>query len=393
MSTALLESPSSVSSTASAAELTAPVQAIRVLHVINGEHYAGAERVQDLLALRLPDFGFEVGFGCLKPERFPALRRSQASPLYELGMQGKFDLRPARALARLVRAENYQLIHTHTARSVLIGALAARWAGVPLIHHVHSPAVADSTHRLRNWFNAASERYSVRCAERVITVSSSLARYVESAGLSRHAPTVVPNGVPTSARLTERAAPTGTWTLGVVALFRPRKGLEVLLDALAELVADGHELRLRAVGGFETVDYEREIRARASQLRLDERIEWRGFQKDIHAELATMDLFILPSLFGEGMPMVILEAMAAGVPVIGTRVEGTPEVVRDGVDGLIAEPRSASSLAETMARVITGQCDWAGLRQSAYQRQIEHFSDRSMACGVARVYQEVLSHA
>ncbi len=97
---------------------TAPKPA-RVMHVINGEHYAGAERVQDLLALRLGEFGYEVGFACLKPGRFVGQRRSQSAPLYELPMRSRLDLRPARRLARLVRAYGYQLIHTHTPRAAL----------------------------------------------------------------------------------------------------------------------------------------------------------------------------------------------------------------------------------------------------------------------------------
>jgi glycosyltransferase involved in cell wall biosynthesis len=88
--------------------------------------------------------------------------------------------------------------------------------------------------------------------------------------------------------------------------------------------------------------------------------------------------------------MVILEAMAAGVPVVATRVEGVPEAIRDGIDGLIARPNDAQSLADTIARVIHGEADWSTLRTSAHRRQAECFSDRSMAEGVSRVYGTVL---
>src|SRR4051794_18804302 len=76
---------------------TRPVATTRVLHVINGEYYAGAERVQDLLALQLPEFGYDVGFACVKPDRFPHQRRSQAAPLANLSMRSRFDLRPVLA--------------------------------------------------------------------------------------------------------------------------------------------------------------------------------------------------------------------------------------------------------------------------------------------------------
>ncbi|HEX4147661.1 MAG TPA: hypothetical protein VHY20_01680, partial [Pirellulales bacterium] len=64
---------------------------VRVLHVINGEHYAGAERVQELLAARLPELGFEVGFACMKPRLFPELRHSTSAAIYDVGMRSKLD--------------------------------------------------------------------------------------------------------------------------------------------------------------------------------------------------------------------------------------------------------------------------------------------------------------
>ena len=89
--------------------------------------------------------------------------------------------------------------------------------------------------------------------------------------------------------------------------------------------------------------------------------------------------------------MVVLEAMASGVPVVASRVEGIPETLRDGVDGLIVEPDDPDELAKAVARVVRGEADWQSLRQSALARHAEHFSDRSMAAGVAAVYARVLS--
>jgi glycosyltransferase involved in cell wall biosynthesis len=370
-----------------------PVKHLRVLHVINGEHYAGAERVQDHLAQRLPEFGFDVGFACLKPHQFPHLRQARNVPLYEVPMNGRFDLRPVRRLVELIRREGYSLIHTHTARSAMVGRMASARADVPMVHHLHSPTTFDTLDKWRNWMNVAAERFSLLGVDAVITVSSSLERYAHKAGIPPARVTVVPNGVPTRGPLVERALPRGVWTLGVVALFRPRKGLEVLLHALTLLRSQGKCVRLRAVGAFETPEYEAEVKGMASRLGVAEAIDWRGFTRDVNAELATMDLFILPSLFGEGLPMVILEAMAAGVPIVGTRVEGVPEAIRDNVDGVIAEPNDPQSLARAIARVMQGEAEWQSLRASAHARQAERFSDRSMASAVAAVYDRVLGRA
>ncbi|MCI0491836.1 MAG: glycosyltransferase, partial [Planctomycetes bacterium] len=112
-----------------------PPDTCRVLHLINGEHYSGAERVQDLLARQLPGCGFSVGFVCVKPGRFPAARETKDVPLVELPMCGRLDWKLVKQLVAMVRDEGYALIHAHTPRTALIGRLAARRAGVPLVYH------------------------------------------------------------------------------------------------------------------------------------------------------------------------------------------------------------------------------------------------------------------
>src|SRR5690606_9493400 len=103
-----------------------------------------------------------------------------------------------------------------------------------------------------------------------------------------------------------------------------------------------------------------------------------------------MDLFVLLSLFGEGLPMVVLEAMASGVPIVATEVEGVPEAIRPNQDGLLVPPHDAPRLAEAIERFIARDVDWNAFRVSALARQRERFSDQSMAAGVAEVYRAVL---
>lgn len=378
-----------LASPAIAPDARPPITA-RVLHVVNGEHYAGAERVQDLLAEALPRHGFEAAFACLKPGKFAHVRRSQTAPLFELPMQSRFDLTAARRLATVLRDGQFSLVHTHTPRSVFVGRAAALRTGVPVVHHLHSPTASDTTHRLRNWLNATVERLSLSGVDAVIAVSESIGRYGRQIGLPPGRLHVVPNGVPLGQTLPVRSPPRGEWTLGTVALFRPRKGLELLLQALALLRGARLPVRLRAVGSFETAQYESRIKAFAAQLGVNELVEWRGFSSNVAEELKTLDLFVLPSLFGEGMPMVVLEAMSAGVPVIGTSVEGVPEVVRDGLEGLIVPPNDGRALASAVERFVTGEVNWAEMRRNAHRRQSERYSQQAMAAGVARVYHDVL---
>ena len=176
----------------------------------------------------------------------------------------------------------------------------------------------------------------------------------------------------------------------MIALFRPRKGLEVLLEALALLRSRGLPVRLRAVGSFETPEYESHVKQLAGQLNLEAAIDWAGFARDMDGELARMDLFVLPSLFGEGLPMVVLEAMSAGLPVVASAVPGVPEAVRDGVEGLLVEPanRGGPGSGDRALCFRRGFLDGTGFRGPLAARRM--LFRRRMAAGVARVYDRVL---
>lgn len=362
----------------------------RVLHVINGEHYSGAERVQDLLGQHLPRFGYQAAFACVKPGRFADRRQDQTSPVYNLPMTSRFDIRVARQLSEIIREQGFALVHAHTPRSAMVGRLAAWFAKVPMIYHVHSPTSQDTTHGWRNRLNDWSERASLYKVARLITVSNSLGRHMRLQGYRSELISVVPNGVPISTSRRDAVPPSGTWRIGTVALFRPRKGLEVLLESLALMKERGVSVRLRAVGPFETPDYEAEIHWHVERLGLRHDIDWVGFTQDVMHELTQMDLFVLPSLFGEGLPMVVLEAMAAGVPVVGTRVEGVPEAIDDGVNGAIAAPGDAADLAHSILRIVDRKLNWCMLRERALKTHAEQFSAERMAQGVAAVYDRVL---
>ncbi|MEO1495884.1 MAG: glycosyltransferase [Planctomycetota bacterium] len=384
-----VETPASVSTPA----LVRP-KLFRALHVINGEHYSGAERVQDLLAEWLPAFGYEVGLASLLPGRFAACRQATHAPLVEHAMRSRLDLRPSRAIARRVRDEGYDIIHAHTPRSLVIAATAAHRTGVPLVYHVHSPASRDSTRRFTNLANDSTERWFARSAKRLITVSPTLTDHMLKRGFKPDRVRCVMNGVPTlpedSPGARRRRAPVGPLVVGMVALFRPRKGTEVLLEALASLRSRGHDVHLRAIGPFETPEYEQELHALADRLAINDRVQWIGFTNDVPAELARIDTLALPSLFGEGLPMVVLEAMAAGLPVVATRCEGTAEAILHRETGLLVEPGSVSQLTDALEELAAGQIEYETTSIAARERHADRFSAEAMARQVAAVYDDVL---
>lgn len=370
--------------------MTTAAHTARVLHLINGEFYAGAERVQDLLALQLGRHGFEVEFACLKDGIFAEKRLAKHATLHAVPMKSRVDVSLCHRLTRLVRAGNIRLLHTHTPRTALIGNVVSLITRVPMIHHVHSPAERDTESGFRNIRNSVAEKISLHGACRLIAVSASLERHLRERGLPAARIRLVPNGVPVDGCRRRSLAEGGELTLGMVALFRPRKGVEVLLDAMSQLRAAGAPVRLHAVGPFEAPAYERSVVDLTRNLGLQDVVTWAGFRSDISAEFSRMHVFVLPSLFGEGMPMVVLEAMAAGLPVVSTRIEGISEIVRHGQDGLLVEAGDSHALAGALLGFARREVGAGRLGDSGRQRQRENFSDISMAAGVANIYREVL---
>ena len=362
----------------------------RVLHVINGEFYAGAERVQDLLALRLPELGYEVDFVCLKDGIFAEKRKARDAALHSFPMRSKLDVGLAFRLARLARRDGYQLIHTHTRRAALVGQMASLLAGIPMIHHLHSPSDQDTEDGWRNACNSMVEKLSLLRAGTLIPVSKSLEKYLLDREYTPQRIRTVLNGVPVQDKARKLLVPGDPLVVGTVALFRPRKGVEVLLKAMAQLRQTGQNVRLHAVGPFETAEYQESVLQLVRELGLQEQVHWTGFTGDVAAEFPNMHVFVLPSLFGEGMPMVVLEAMAAGLPVVSTKVEGIPEVIRDGQDGLLVGPGNAEVLANALRKFVVGDANAELMGDSGWQRQREEFSDLAMAKGVAAAYREVL---
>ncbi|MDG2221484.1 MAG: glycosyltransferase family 4 protein [Rubripirellula sp.] len=367
----------------------------RVLHIVNGEHFSGAERVQSHLGRCLPKFGIQADFACLKPGKFASMvdeNDGQWGIAYDASMNSRVDLRPVKQLRKLAREHDYQLFHAHTPRAAMITAVASTISGVPWIYHVHSPASRDSLSKITNQVNAWIEKQSLRGASHLITVSESLRLDCVVKGVTEDRVTVVHNGVP-EIRPTRSTTPQpgGKWTIGMVALMRPRKGLEVLLDAIAKLKENETEVHLRCIGPFETEQYRQSIENQIERLGIANQIEMIGFTENVPEALSQLDAMVLPSVCGEGLPMVVLEAMAAALPVIATRVEGTPEAITHGVEGLVAEPSDPDSLAHEIAALVSGQHDWQAMAEAACDRHQRCFSDLAMSSGTADVYRNLLS--
>ncbi len=376
---------------------TAPSAPKRVLHLINGEFYAGAERVQDLLGISLPSLGFDVGYLCVKPDRFARLRESKDAPLWEVPVRHPWHRAAIGRIARIVEQEGFELLHSHTPRSCWAALRVGRMTGVPVVHTIHDVSLGNPSGMARRLLN----RYTtgvLRRADFVTAVSPATLRIAERYRLGAQR-VLIRNGVPAAGPLLEgplreSPLPEGAlpeeWIAGTVALLRPSKGIEVMIKALGRLRSGRRKVRLRIVGRFETRPYEREIHGLVDSLGVGDSIEFVGFTDDVPAELRRLDLFVLPSTGPEGLPMVMLEAMAHGLPIIGSDVAGISDVVRDGVDGRIFAAGDDQALAATIDEFIQGRTDWHRMRREAHRRQEKEFNAERMAAQTADVYRRLI---
>ncbi len=362
----------------------------KILHVINGEHYSGGERVQDILAMTLPAFGYDVGFVCLKPDMFPDVYQSKDSPIYSFPMKHKADFSVYKQVQKVIDEEGYEIVHSHMPRTLPVARLACFFTGMPLVHHLHSPTLFEGPSLANNIISGCLERVSLIGARMIVPCSEGLGRYARQILLSKARTRVVLNGIPAIGPKIDRTPEPGKWVFGMVALFRPRKGIEYLLKAMRILKDDGFEFKLRAIGGFFSQEYEQEVLSLVAELGISDSIDWIGFTKDVATELASLDFFVLPSTHGEGLPIAILEAMSIGLPVITTRIDGNIEVIRDGMDGFLCEPEDAESMAASMKKLMGTPDGWQALSSNAFNRQQKYFSDDSMSGAVAKIYDEIL---
>ncbi len=368
-----------------------PSQTINVLHVINGEHFSGAERVQQNLGLHLDRYGYTSHFVCVKPDKFPQVCSLPTERLHSAAMKSRIDWRAMDRVCDLVKQTNSFLLHAHTPRTALVAAFVANRLQLPWVYHVHSPTARDSTRGMLNRINDLVERFSIISCDLLITVSRSLRREMLRRGVKRERLVSIPNGVAAIEPIDPRARMRNrTWRLGLIALMRPRKGVEIALEAMSRLKTMGVPVTLDLIGGFETAAYEAAMRNLISELDVEDVVTFKGFTRDVPAAVRELDALLLPSLFGEGMPMVVLEALAAGVPVVATRVEGTPEVVRHGVEGYLAIPRDSADIALQIQAMCSDRQRWSEMSQAALTRHRSRFSDTEMARRVARAYDRLI---
>jgi glycosyltransferase involved in cell wall biosynthesis len=321
----------------------------RVLHVVSAGEIGGAERVVADLAAPGPGrpgthavalWAPTPALGSFLRARGVAVHDAGAAPEHAAAFLGRaLGGRAVAWLEGLIRRERFAVVHVHTFASQVLGTRAARRAGVPLVRTEHSTRVFLHP---ACWPFA---RWSLRRAGAAVAVS----HYVRRVALAR-APwaasrmRVIANGVPAAragaAPPEETAARPGPFRFVALGRLEPRKGLDLALDALGD--TPGATLDIVGDGGLRAA-----LEARAARAGLDARVTFHGHVADPAPLLARADA-ALSSAVDEGLGLALLEAMAAGRPVVAVPVGGIVEVVRHGETGWLARERSRAALAGVM---------------------------------------------
>jgi glycosyltransferase involved in cell wall biosynthesis len=321
---------------------------IRVLEVLASLRRAGAERVAVSLACGLDRERFETEVVSLFdafPEGFEPALDAASIGTHHLGKRPGLDVRMFSRLARVIQSFRPAIVHTHS--YVLRYALPARLSsgGGTIVHTVHNVASREGG-RVGAWIH----RLAIRAGVHSVAVSDQVARsFVELYG--RPPAVVIPNGIDV-----ERFRPAGQpWKcengfaesdrlIVSVARLDPQKNPLGLIDAFDLALAANPRWHLLLVGDG---SLRKEAEARVRSLRLGARVHFLGVRADIDDLLPVCDVFALASDW-EGMPMAIIEAMAAGLPVAATTAGGVPELVGHGATGLLVPPGDMQALSEAL---------------------------------------------
>ncbi len=370
-----------------------------VLQVIPAFTVGGAEWMAAYLAAHLPADQFRRGVVSLHGARGSPIEEYLAHhsvPVYYINKRRGFDPTTWLCLYRLLRTLQPAIVHTHqtVGRYVYPACWAARQKII--VHTVHSIATGEIHSRFWRRFQGWAYRRGVL----PVSIAQEVTRtFVEEYGRAPAAE--VPNAIPTELYMPD-AARRAEWrsqhavsqdalVYTCVAGLRPPKNHRLLLQAFAEAVQRLPDALLLLVGPPDRLDpsYAESLKALAQELGLEQCVRFLGSRADVPDILRASDVFVLSSDY-EGNPLSVLEAMAAGLPVISTAVGGVPELVQDGATGLLVPAGDAHALAEAIVQMGRDPMRRAVMGDAARQTALQRFDVRVMSRAYAALYQQLL---
>ncbi len=357
---------------------------MRVLHVITGLNDGGAEAVLHRLVAHDPTDTHHV-VSLMDDGKYGPLLRDAGAKVTALHMpRGRITLKGLRNLLRVTRSSKADVVQTWLYHADLLGGLAGRFAGIPVIWGVHNTMLEpgrSSTGTI--WVAKLCARLSKRVPTKIVACAHAGVRIHAAMGYDAKRMIVIPNGYELS-----RFAPNGTararlraeWgvqddvpLLGMVARFDPYKDHANLIAALGKLHASGTNFHAVLVGtGIEGSN--RELAAQITSADLSDNVRLLGQRADIPEVMNAMDMHVLSSS-AEAFPNVLAEAMACGTPCLTTNVGDAYHIV--GNTGWVVPPRDADALSHGISSALLAwrnRTDWTERQLCARQRISDYFS-------------------
>jgi glycosyltransferase involved in cell wall biosynthesis len=366
---------------------------ICVLTMIDALMTAGAETVATRIALGLDRQRFESIICSTRPSarRHVEAARADGIEVLELGRRSKVDVWRWRPLVRLLRSGRIDVVHAHKFGSNLWAALLRPGGRLPvLVAHEHSWSYEGALRRV------VDRELIARRADAIVAVSpTDRKRMIELERIPAEKIVFVPNGIPDRAPgdglhvRSELGLGASDPVVGTVCGLRPEKELETTLRALGRLAPHRPELRFVVVGDGPE-------RGRLERLadELGVRCLFLGHRpnEEMPDLLAAMDVLVCSSRF-EGMPLAVLEWMAAGKAIVASRVGGLPAILEHGQDGVLVPPRDYAAFAQEIARLLDDPAERQRLGEAAQRRQREAFTFGQTVALLESLYERLYAAA
>lgn len=349
---------------------------LRIIHVTGCLDMGGQEKLLVEFAKHADRDRFDLHFVSLEKRGLLADEiEAQGWPVTALDLAPGLHLRLPWRLAKLFRHLRANVVHTHNDRPLIYAGPAARLISLSRVIHTKHGRSASNSQR-QNFLTALASR----CVHRFVCVSDDCAHLAIEQGVSNKRVCTLHNGIDT--RHFAFAGPNRTGPAVLVARLCADKDITTLLEAVAIVIQHAPDFRLQIAGDGPCGGA---LRQHAERLGLQDHIEFLGLVRDVPALLRQARMYVLSSI-SEGVSLTLLEAMATGLPVVATRVGGTPEVVIDGVTGLLVPARDPSALATSLLKLQHDVARAIELGQAGRQRVERSFDIRQMVAEYEHLY-------
>jgi glycosyltransferase involved in cell wall biosynthesis len=364
---------------------------VKALQLISSGGYYGAENMLLNLCASQQKAGCENSLMLFYNVHAPNVEfyeraRRRGLSVRMVHCQGRADWRAVRQIEECIQEDGIQLLHTHGYKADLYGYVAARRFEKPIVATCHNWVGGTAALGIYNRL----DRMALKRFQGLAAVSDSVAQRLLDSGVAAKKIRTIANGIDVGTFERARPSPVfefdGNKVIGMVARLDLQKGFEDLLRAARELCAAYPALKVVIVG--EGPDRQA-IESMIQRFGLQSNVILAGQHSDMPGIYAALNIFVLPSL-NEGLPMTILEAMAASKPVIATRVGAIPKVIKDGETGLLVDPGDVNGLRDALARLLADSDLCRRLGSAGHDWVSRNYTSEAMALKYRQMYDEVL---